>query len=135
MREGVAAPKTVTMQITNDPIDLSEPLEESPTPSRAEATIRAYDRNTRKRIIIAVSVSLVVNAIIFGYAGRAGHQFILALRRMEEEGSTVNIQRVILKHAPANGPDFAPGARPSSAPNATSEGGAAPASPSVQTHP
>jgi len=123
------------MPSTNDPIDMSVALEEPSTPSRAEATIRAYDRNTRKRIIIAVSVSLVVNAIVFGYAGRVGHQFILALRRMESEDSTVNIKRVILKQAPANGPDFAPGTKPSSSPNPTSEGGAAPASPSVQTHP
>ena len=55
-----------------------------------------FDRGFRRRIVIALAISVVVNLVVFGYAGKLGHHFLRSLEVMREKDGQVNIRRVYL---------------------------------------
>jgi hypothetical protein len=61
------------------------------------------DTGFKSRLAIAISVSIVVNAIIFGTAGIIGHRFLQSLQLMIDQPRKVTIQRVYIRDLPGGG--------------------------------
>ena len=63
---------------------------------RPSITLDRFDRGFRRRITIALAISVVVNLVIFGYAGVLGHHFLQSLDIMREKDGQVSIRRIYL---------------------------------------
>ena len=71
-------------------------------------TPEKHDKAFPRRLAIALGISLIINALIFGSAGLAGHYFLQSLR---PKPKPVEIRRIVL---PARVLDAAGGIRPTS---------------------
>jgi hypothetical protein len=67
------------------------------------ASLAAFDQAHRKRIAIAIGVSLVVNAVVFGSAGVIAHHFLAGLRHRSHP-DRITVTRIIIPaaHAKSN---------------------------------
>ena len=71
-------------------------------------TVEAFDRAARRRLPIAIAVSLIVNAIVFGAAGLVGHRFLQSIQIMRDTPHDVTIRRVFVRDLPGGGIQIVP---------------------------
>ena len=62
----------------------------------APISLETFDKAFWRRLGIAITVSLAVNLVIFGYAGMLGHRFLQAIRVREYEAGKVTVRRIFL---------------------------------------
>jgi hypothetical protein len=67
-----------------------------PAARRTASSLEAFDATFRKRLTVALAVSLVVNAVIFGTAGVTAHRFLQSLLPKPQP---ITVTRIVL---PAN---------------------------------
>jgi hypothetical protein len=68
-------------------------------------SVESFDRAFRRRMMIAIAISVVVNAVVFGAAGIVGHRFLQSLQIMREKQppQDVTIRRIYIRDLPGGG--------------------------------